>query len=175
MATRSTPLAAALAGSLLALITAASVAGGAENHGAVRVEFEHPERFADAADRNPRDDRARDAHLDRIARYLVERAAPLLRPGEDLSIVITEFDRAGEFEPWRRTVDDARIVRNVYPARIDLRFHLEDPTGAVLKEGERELRDSFFLDGRRRPHDPLRYEKALLDDWLERELANRPA
>ncbi|MGH8667219.1 MAG: DUF3016 domain-containing protein, partial [Burkholderiales bacterium] len=128
-----------------------------------------------AAERNPGDDRVRAFHLDRLARYLTERAAPLLRAGQRLSIVITDVDRAGAYEPWRRKLGDVRIVRNVYPVRIDLSFRLEDGNGVVLEQGERKLRDSYFLDRWHNPNDPLRYEKALLDDWLERELGNRPA
>lgn len=141
----------------------------------VRVEFRDPERFTDAAERNPANDRVRAFYLDRLARYLVERATPLLRAGERLNIVITEVDRAGAYEPWRRGVEDVRIVRNVYPARIELRFRLEDAAGAVLKQGERTLCDSFFLDRSYGPGDSLRYEKALLERWLERELTNAPA
>jgi hypothetical protein len=141
----------------------------------IQVEFLHPEQFNDAADRNPADAKRRDFYLGQLARYLSERAAPMLRAGQHLNVVISEVNRAGAFEPWRRALDDVRIVRNVYPVRISLRFRLEGENGALLQEGERELRDSFFLDRWHRPNDPLRYEKALLDDWLERELGNRPA
>ena len=174
MATRSTVLLAALGGSFV-LAAAAVAADASARSQPVHVEFQHPERFTDAADRNPADERVRAFHLDRLARYLTERATPLLRAGQRLDIVITEVDRAGPYEPWRRRLDDVRIVRNVYPVRIDLRFRLADGNGMVLKEGERELRDSFFLDRWRPPQDPLRYEKALLDAWLERELGERPA
>jgi Protein of unknown function (DUF3016) len=141
----------------------------------IQVEFLHPEQFNDAADRNPADAKRRDFYLGQLARYLSERAAPMLRAGQHLNVVISEVNRAGAFEPWRRALDDVRIVRNVYPVRISLRFRLEGENGALLQEGERELRDSYFLDRWQRPNDPLRSEKALLDDWLEREFGNRPA
>ena len=81
---------------------------------------------------------------------------------------------AGEFEPWRPPLRDARIVKDIYPPRIDLSFRLAADDGKVIKEGARELRDPAFLAGASRyPDDPLRYEKALVDRWLEQELAGR--
>jgi hypothetical protein len=51
-------------------------------------------------------------------------------------------------------------VREVYPARIVLRF----------KDSNRTLSGLPVAGAARYGNDPLRYEKALLDDWLEREL-----
>ena len=177
MANRIVSLAAAFAFGGLVLQGAAFAASAQTERSkdAVQVEFQRPEQFTDAAERNPADDQARTFFLEQLARYLAARAAPLLRPGQRLSIVITDVDRAGAYEPWRRKLGDVRIVRNVYPVRIDLAFRLEDGNGVVLEQGERKLRDSYFLDRWHTPNDPLRYEKALLDDWLERELGKRPA
>jgi hypothetical protein len=178
MANRMVSLVAAFAAGSFVLqgaAVAASAQAERSKDAAVQVEFQRPEQFTDAAERNPADDQARAFYLERLARYLSERAAPLLRPGQRLNIVITDVDRAGAYEPWRRKLGDVRIVRNVYPVRIDLAFRLEDGNGVVLEQGERKLRDSYFLDRWHTPNDPLRYEKALLDDWLERELGKRPA
>jgi len=61
--------------------------------------------------------------------------------------------------------------RDAYPPRIDLTFRLTAADGSLLKEGERKLREPVFaLTGSAYRDDPLRYEKALLDTWLEREL-----
>ena len=76
---------------------------------------------------------------------------------------------AGEFEPWRRGAR-VRVVRDIYPPRIDLNFVLLDAQGAVRMRGERKLRDSAFQFGASPlQSDPLRYEKNLIDAWLERE------
>jgi hypothetical protein len=81
---------------------------------------------------------------------------------------------AGEFEAWRPPAGEARIVKDIYPPRIDLAFRLAGDDGKVIKEGERRLRDPAFLAGANRyPDDPLRYEKALIDRWLEQELKGR--
>jgi hypothetical protein len=64
-----------------------------------------------------------------------------------------------------------RIVRDLYPPRIDLSFTLTDADGTMIKTGERKLRDLAFMTPMRVTYcnDPLRYEKKLLAEWLDRE------
>lgn len=156
---------------LLAVSIAAAlgVAHAAGTRGVVEVAFQHPERFTDIGERYRAD--AAGSHLSALARHLEEGATRRLRPGERLHVVITEIDRAGALEPWHRESYPLRVVRNVHAPRIDLRFRLEDATGEIVAAGERRLRDPFLLAARHGASDPLRYEKALLEDWLERELA----
>lgn len=146
-----------------------------EANARVQVVFVQPDRFRDVGDRYSGGGSARDSYLKDLDRYLQSRAARLMPEGQRLVVSITDIDMAGGFEPWRGRLGDTRIVRDVYPSRIDLTFALTRGDGSVLKQGERKLRDPA-LPGRPglSPNDPLRYEKALLDDWLERELS-RPS
>ena len=92
-----------------------------------------------------------------------------------LRVTVTDVDMAGDFEPWRGPrFDDVRIVKDIYPPRIELRFRLLDANGSVLREGERTLRDSAFLmrDGAHET-DSLRFEKRLLDQWLRKEFGTK--
>lgn len=140
----------------------------------VQVRYVDSENFADVGNRRFSDERIRAAYLEQLQGHLMKRAAALLAAGERLSVSITEVDMAGEFEPWRPPSGDARIVKDIYPPRIDLTFSLAADDGKLIKEGPRKLRDPAFLAGANRyPDDPLRYEKALLDRWLEQELAGR--
>ena len=68
-------------------------------------------------------------------------------------------------------MQDARIIRDIYPPRMDLSFKLIGSNGEVLREGSRKLRNLGYLQsGMMRPTDtdPLRYDKALIDSWLRR-------
>ncbi|MDE2316203.1 MAG: DUF3016 domain-containing protein, partial [Xanthomonadaceae bacterium] len=92
-------------------------------------------------------------------------------PGERLAIVVTDIDRAGNFEPWRPyPMSEVRIIKDIYPPRIDLRFQLFDASGKVIREGTRKLRDLGFMSDSiaTSSSDNLRYEKALLDRWLRK-------
>ena len=163
-----------LSRNLLAALIPVLVAGAPAAHAVegakVKVEYVHPENFIDVGDGFRGGDATRTAYLEALDRHLRARAARVLGNGQSLKVSITEVDMAGEFEPWRLAGADVRIVRNIYPARIDLRFRLADAGGATVKEGERRLRDSGFTDDvTRYRDDPLRYEKALIDAWVARE------
>lgn len=158
---------------LLALLAAAALPAAPEPAPRVSVAFREPAAFADAAERFPGDPRDT-AHLDRLREHLVRAAAPRLPAGHRLEVLFTAVDLAGEFEPWRGPQwGDVRIVRDIYPPRLGLEFRLLDPAGRVVRSGTRALSDLAFLmkltGGFR--DDPLRHEKALLDDWLRAEFA----
>lgn len=157
------------------LVLALGVAGAVRALDAVKgpatveVIFYEPEKFTDVRDGYMGSDKGREATLDTLKDYLTGRAVRGLTAGQKLAITVTDVDLAGDFEPWRGSQwGDVRIVKDIYPPRLTLVFHLTDADGTVLKEGKRDLRDLAFMIkmtmGFR--DDPLRHEKALLDDWL---------
>ena len=153
-----------------------SLAAGAADDARVRVDWTDPAQFTELKHyRSSRDFRPAD-WLEPLAKYLRTRAERVLPAGERLEVTFTDVQRAGNYEPWHGPrLDDVRIVRDIYPPRIDLRFRLLDASGSVLREGERTLRDSAFLmrDGAHET-DSLRFEKRLLDTWLRKEFAAPP-
>lgn len=135
----------------------------------VQVVFVHPEKFTDVRDSYPGTEKGRDAILERIHRYMVREAGKFVPNGDHLLITITDIDLAGDFEPWRGPEwDDVRVVRDIYPPRIDLSYRLTDASGRVVKEARRRLVNLAFQQEITRafPDDSLRYEKQLIDDWL---------
>lgn len=148
---------------------------GVPQPGAVSVTYADPGGFAEARSTPREPEKVRRAWLDALALHLAERAAPRLREGQRLQVQITDVQRAGGFEPWRGPqAGEVRIVRDIYPPRIDLHFKLTGPGGSVQREGSRQLRDSgFLMRPGGRSSDPLQHEKALLDDWVDKEFARR--
>jgi hypothetical protein len=156
----------------LPLANAATQAAKAPTPERVEVAFVSPENFTDVRDSYTGSDSGRDAVLDEIRTYMQQEARRMVPAGYKLFVSVTDVDLAGDFEPWRGPRwDDVRVVKDIYPPRINLSFRLTDPNGNVAKEGKRELRDSAFLmritvtfnD------DALRHEKTLLDDWFRSE------
>lgn len=139
----------------------------------VEVEFFEREKFTDVKDSDLATDRGRDDTLDTLKEYLMKRGVRGLQPGQKLSIKITDVDLAGDYEPWRGVQwSDIRIIKDIYPPRINLEFRLTSADGAVIKEGKRDLRDMAFMmriSTASFRDDPLRHEKDLLDDWLSSE------
>ncbi len=138
----------------------------------VNVTFVNPEKFTDLKTDSMGFEKDRDYLLTEIKDYIVERAPKHMADGQTLDIAISDIDMAGDFEPWRGPrVQDIRIIKDIYPARIDLSFKLTDAAGSVVSEGTRQLRDlNFMMNTPGIPsNDTLRHEKNLINDWLGRE------
>lgn len=112
-----------------------------------------------------------------LAKSLRRDAQRVLPAGDRLHVKITDIKLAGDFEPWRGpNSQDIRIIKDIYPPRMDLHFTLTDADGKVLREGNRKLRDLAFLQHPIGPFsstDPLRYDKRLIRDWVQREFKHQ--
>lgn len=157
---------------LVAVLSGSSALAGTLPHPAVTVTYDHPERFTETKETKAfAPMRADSGYLDTLKAYIEKRAGKVLADGQQLQIVITDVDRAGSYEPWHGPhLSDVRIVKDLYPPRINLHFRLLDASGAVLREGDRTLRDPAFLSSGAdaTSSDSLRYEKRMLDRWLQR-------
>ena len=100
--------------------------------------------------------------------YLRRRAERLLPPGQRLVVTIDDIKLAGDYEPWRGVdMQDVRILKDLYPPRMDLHFRLTDASGKTLREGSAKLRDLAYLQrGLPNDNDPLRYDKRMIGNWL---------
>jgi hypothetical protein len=138
----------------------------------VDVVFFEPKHFTDVADSPAHGTEAgREATLTELRRCLVRSAGRHVEAGQKLTITITDVNLAGEFEPWHGAGwSDVRIVKDIYPPSIELAFQLKDAEGNILKSGKRTLRDlAFMMKLSINDRDPLRHEKALLEDWVDAE------
>jgi hypothetical protein len=135
------------------------------------VNFFEPQKFTDVRD-SYMGDPDRTTYLESIRDHVLEQAKYYVPEGHKLSVTFSDIDMAGDFEPWRGPRwDDIRIVKDIYPPRMVLSFRLTDAAGNVVKEGKRDLRDLAFMMKITMSFrdDPVRHEKALLDDWLRSE------
>ena len=138
------------------------------------VEFVKPESFTDAG----RDyaGSERDDNLQRLSSHITAEAARRLPADERLDVWVTDVDLAGYFDPRQTFTHEVRIVKDVYPPRIKLRFRLTRADGGTVAEGERNLTDRNFLTrAQRYPLDGLGYEKTMLDNWFREEFRERRA
>ena len=155
---------------LVLLACAFSALAPAADAATAQVEFARPESFTDAGRPRPAVDR--DESLVPLRDHLVAEAARRLPADQALYVTITDVDLAGDFEPRQAYSREVRVVKDIYPPRIELRFRLVRGDGSVVKEGTRSLRDTSFLSrGATDRQDSLQYEKAMIDRWLESEFA----
>jgi hypothetical protein len=147
-----------------ALAAACTIAAAAT----ATVEYVNPEKFTDAGRSYSHGER--ESNLGQLKDHLIERAAKLLPADQKLTVTVTDVDLAGAYDKRQSISNEVRVVKEIYPPRIDLTFKLEGADGTVLKEGSRNLRDPQFMNGGLRyKGEALGYEKELIDDWLRRE------
>lgn len=135
----------------------------------VSVAWEDPAQFSELRHSGNRYAASQGNWLNTLATYMRSEAEETLPAGHRLELTIVDIQRAGRYEPWLApNLQDARIIRDMYPPRMTLRFREMDAAGTVVAEGERKLSDPAFLMNASRlsDSDPLRYEKRMVDSWL---------
>lgn len=90
-----------------------------------------------------------------------------LADGEVLQVSVRDVDLAGDVQPWRRGLEDVRIVKSIYPPAINFDWKVVNAAGETVREGSENLRDmNFEFNARpvtmRRMFD---YEEQMLRDW----------
>jgi len=138
---------------------------------ATTVSFTKPENFVDVSF-SPTD---RADELARLSEHFSKLGAKL-PAGQDLAVEVLDVDLAGRVEPRYQAVGrDLRILRGMadWPM-IQLRYTVT-ADGKSVKSGEARVSDMNYLQHLNRypSGEPLRYEKAMLDDWFKKEILNQ--
>lgn len=155
----------------IALTSALSLSAAGDASARAEVTYHEPDRFTDLRDRDFETQRGRQSTLDQLREHIEKRAASSLPAGYTLTVVVSDVDLAGDYEPWRTKLADVRVVRDIYPPRISLEYTVKDAAGQVLDTAKRELTDMAFLHTLTIDrNDTLRHEKALIDTWMRRDI-----
>ncbi len=157
---------------LLGAVAVGAHAADAEAPSPVTVSFESPEKFTDFTMSHASRDDGQEQLMSEFRAHLVHQARSLLQPGQRLEVRFLDIDLAGDFEPGRMhaSADHIRFLKEIYPPKVTLEFKLLGADGKVISEGKRELRELGYLHVTRLPtSDNLRYDKAVLTDWMRRE------
>ena len=133
----------------------------------ITVNFKDSDKFTDV--RESVSGPTSQYYLDELSKELKEDAARRLTAGQKLTVTFTDIDLAGDIPPGQ--LNDIRVIKSIYRPRMTLTFKLVDATGTVLKEGDRTLLDFSFMGNipMGNQSDPLRYDKTLLSDWVNKE------
>lgn len=147
------------------------------DNGPVSVAWADPATFTELKASGNRFEAAQGDWLLQLAKYMRKQADKQLAPGNKLELTIVDIQRAGRYEPWHGLDrQNIRMIRDIYPPRMTVKYRETDANGAVVAEGERKLTDLAFMvnSGMINDSDPLRYEKRMIDSWLRRDF-NRTA
>lgn len=141
--------------------------------GPVSVRWDDPAKFSELRGSQNRYEAERGDWVADIARYLRKQVERKLPEGERLEVAIVDIRRAGNYEPWHGfEYRDVRIMRELYWPQIELAVKRTAADGSVVSDRSYMLSDPAYLGSATRASegDPLRYEKALIDRWVRREL-----
>lgn len=137
----------------------------------VSVTFINPDAFTDVGLYRNSTKRDRAGVLRDLGAAMQRSALTYLRDDLRLDLEVKDVDLAGNFEWWRgSSLDQVRIVRDLYPPRMKIGFRLRDSRGRMLQQEDAKLTDPNFLFGATSfDTDPLRHDKALFRNWLQTE------
>ena len=137
----------------------------------VDVDWADPAEFSELKHSHNRFEAARGNWVVELARHLGRHAAERLPAGTHCRFSFDDIERAGEYERQiGSSLDHVRILRDIHPPRIDLRWACTQADGQPGAAGTAKLRDPLYLShAGLRDADALRYEKRLLDQFLRRQ------
>ena len=139
----------------------------------VEVRFVAPERYTDAQNRSGSGLTLR-VTLAEIQRLFASLGAGVLRPGESLAIEVLDIDLAGLDAPSANVPYGLRIVSDIAPPRLRIRYALKE-RGRRVASAEETLTDLNFLAryGRSAGGTSFHYERELIRDWLLSRIGSR--
>ena len=144
--------------------------------GTVSVTTANPSTFTPAPGEVAESKAARAAWVEALCEHIADKIAASLPDGERVEVRISDIRRVAAMPGAGRTSSSSSSSssepggQDVVPPRIVLSFKRLSPKGKVLQTASRTLQDSSLqLKGRRYTGDKLRYEKALVDDWVSKD------
>ena len=144
--------------------------------GTVSVTTANPSTFTPAPGEVAESKAARAAWVEALCEHIADKIAASLPDGERVEVRISDIRRVAAMPGAGRTSSSSSSSssepggQDGVPPRIVLSFKRLSPKGKVLQTASRTLQDSSLqLKGRRYTGDKLRYEKALVDDWVSKD------
>ena len=109
----------------------------------------------------------RDAMFRHLARTLTRLGERDLPPGRKLTVELVDVRPAGQFEPWRASADNVRILRDVTPPSVKLRYRLTEGK-RVIASGDETVTDMNYLwdAAARSSIGSFPHETELMRDWF---------
>ncbi len=136
----------------------------------VVVNWVNSENYRDAKDSALDTVKGRQSVLADLQRFIEERSEKFTQAGYRLEFNITELDLEGEYEPWRGIrFNDIRIIKDIYPARIEFSYKISDSDGRVVTEGEARLSSFGDFPPFTTSWEQYAYTKELLRNWFSQQ------
>ncbi len=162
---------AALAAALGALSPAPARASAPPPAPRVLVTFDHPEKFLDIRDNYFPSAEGKERILEAIRATVAERAPLYLPKGDSLYLTFINIKLAGIYHVGSVSGETRTLLRSTPPLFM-FGWAVTDTSGRVVKRAWERLEQQDLMDlySHADSGDPLRFEKAVLDDWMRHSL-----
>ncbi|WP_298443754.1 DUF3016 domain-containing protein [uncultured Ferrimonas sp.] len=159
-----------------ALISSAAVAAEQpwpQQDGDVTVVWQKPSEYRDVKAASGIQSRYQNHVFASLGKHMQKKITPKLQAGSTMVITVTNLDLAGDVRPtFGATANDIRVVKSVYPPKMDFTYQLKDGNGKVVEQQQVKLNDLGF-DSRsslRYSNQALHFEMTMIDGWVNRKL-----
>ena len=157
----------------LGLMVAAMILPASALAGEAEVEWKHPEKYTDIRS----GDQSAEGMRKSIAKSLggeFSGLAAQLPPGYRLNVTVTDLDLAGEVDPIpMRTMNEIRVLKDIYFPRMIFDYRLKDPAGVVLLEQSGVVLDDMqYMSAMRttRSGESFHSERKMIRDWFNKQV-----
>ena len=139
--------------------------------GSSRVTWLPPEQYTDvkSSDGNQEEFLARTLKL--LETEILKQAKKYLPDGQSIEISVTDLDLAGDLRMTgaRQGHSDVRLVKDIYPAKMQFHYRVLDASGQVLEEDDANLRSRMPSGSsiRASSNKPLSIERKMISNWFK--------
>lgn len=144
------------------------------NARSVSVDFNNASRYTDIREEPTSTEKDVEHTLNAIRDSFQRYAKKYLAEEYTLNISVTDVDLAGDTLLPEAYGHDFRILKEIYPPRIDFKYNIVDDNGELVHESKSTLKDRNYLG---RPNflnaDSAPYISELIKEWSRRELNPR--
>lgn len=156
---------------IMSMILLATMMATQAQAGEVKVTWQEPEKFTDIRPGNE----SKSGFQARMIKELDQIFADMAKKLPDAyqwDVTVTDVDLAGDVRPFfRNTVDDIRVIKDLYWPRMTFSFNLKDEKGKSIASGTENIKDMNFLmrSGLATGNSSFRYEEQMLRDWFAKQ------
>jgi len=161
------------AGLLTIALALSSVDAAHQRDVTVSIDFGNPSGFSDIEIDGFSGDKEQSIIFDLLRGEFEENAGTYLPHGYTLNVKIQDIDLAGYHEPLYPRFDGVRIMKSIYPPRLNFCYAILDDDQLIVEEGNSSLSNVSYLHGfslSSRRNDTAYYVRSLIKDWARQDL-----
>jgi hypothetical protein len=155
------------------MIAATLIFSASASAGEAKVQWQNPESYSDIRSGN-QTNKSRMRSIDNALGKEFTELAAKLPEGYRFEVTVTDLDLAGEIDPIpTRSMNQIRVLKDIYFPRMTLDYRLLDANGAVqMEQKDVKLKDMQYLSETNSVDSNQSYysERKMIRDWFDKDI-----